>query len=138
VLPHPCSHALAVVDREDCETEPVRLVSDCKLQRGVNVALLLVAANVHGVLSRTTVGETVNEPGVQVKVEHYWLVVGEDGFVFSVCETMRMVPIGYDCASLTKGCQKVNRQFTLEKINDINESDLHLRQVMTEHCSSSK
>lgn len=91
---------LAIINRQHRKSKTIHLVPNGKLEWSVNVTLLLVASDVHQVLARATVGETVDEPGVRVEVEHDGLVVCEDGLVLAVGETMRMIAVGNDCAVL--------------------------------------
>ena len=65
------------VDDVDGQVEAVDLVVDRQLQRRVDVALLLVAADVQVVVVRAAVGQPVDQPGIAVEVEDDRLVVGE-------------------------------------------------------------
>src|SRR5882757_1069662 len=56
------------VDGIDSQTEAIGLITNGKLQRRVDVTLLLVAAHVNIVLARPTVGEAMDQPRVTVKV----------------------------------------------------------------------
>ena len=67
------------VDDVDGEVEAVYLVEDGELQRGVDVALFLVAANVDVVVVVALVGELVDQRGIGVEVEDDGLVGGEEG-----------------------------------------------------------
>lgn len=69
----------------------ISLVANSQLKRSVNVALLLVSTNVNVGLTGSFVGETVNEPWVGVEVEDDGAVVGEDGCVLGVRQTVRVV-----------------------------------------------
>ena len=62
------------VDHVDRERETVDLVLDRQLHRGVDVALLLVAADVNVVVIGAAVGQAMDEPGIGMEVE-------DDGFV---------------------------------------------------------
>jgi hypothetical protein len=66
------------VNRVDGETESVRLVVDCQFHRCINVPLLLVTPYVQVPMVRAAVGETVNQPGITMKVEDDWLVDGKE------------------------------------------------------------
>ena len=65
------------VDDVNCQVEAVDLVQDGELQRGVDVALLLVAAHMDIAVIVTAIGELVNQPGIAVEVEDHRLVFGE-------------------------------------------------------------
>ena len=62
------------VDHVDREREPVDLVLNRQLHRRVDVALLLVAADMNVVVVCPTVSQPMDEPGIGVEVE-------DDGFV---------------------------------------------------------
>src|SRR4030095_9321467 len=61
------------------QTEAVSVVANGKLQRGVDVTLLLVTAHVDIVLAGPAVSETVDQPRVTVKVKHHRLVRCKNG-----------------------------------------------------------
>lgn len=82
-----------LINRQDRDAEAVGLVADGELERRVDVALLLVAADVHEVLAWATIGQTVDEPGVGVEVEDDGFVVGKDGGVLGVGEAVRVVTV---------------------------------------------
>ena len=69
------------INRIHRQTIPVRLIPDRQLERGVDVALLLVAADVEVEAAGTLVGQAVDEEGVGVEVEDDGAVGGEDGAV---------------------------------------------------------
>ena len=54
------------VDDVDGKAETVDLVLDCELQRGVDVAALLVAAHLEVVVVGAPVGGAVDQPGIAV------------------------------------------------------------------------
>ncbi len=56
----------------------ISLVSNGQLERRVNVALLLIASDMDVELSRTLVGQAVDEPWVRVEVEDDGSVLRED------------------------------------------------------------
>ena len=66
------------VDDVDGEIEAVDLVEDGQLEWRVDVALLLVAADVDVAVVLAAVGEFVDERGVGVEVEDDGLVEGEE------------------------------------------------------------
>lgn len=113
---------LQAVNSQNSQAVSVGLVTDGKLERGVNVALLLVTTNTHALLSLALVGKTVNQPRVGVEVENNRLVIGKDGSVLSIGQTVRMVAIGLQ----------------LEQVDDIDEANLQLGKVLTKKGSSSK
>jgi len=113
---------LQAVDGENSQAVSVGLVADSKLERGVNVALLLVTTNAHALLSLALVGKTVDQPRVGVEVENNRLVIGKDGIVLGVGQTVWMIAIGLQ----------------LEQVDDIDEANLQLGKMLTKKGSSSK
>ena len=98
----PCTSALVterlalfghLINRQDGNAEAIGFIADGKLERCVDIAFLLVAADVHQVLAWAAVGEAVDEPWIRVEVEDYGLVVREDGSVFSISQSVRMVAV---------------------------------------------
>jgi hypothetical protein len=55
---------LETVNSQDSQTVAIGLVADGKFERGINVALLLVTAHAHQLLTLTLVGHSVDQPGV--------------------------------------------------------------------------
>ena len=66
------------VDDIDCKGEAICLIVDRELQRGVYVALFLIATDVHVVMVAATIRELVNQRRVAVEVEYYRFVHGEE------------------------------------------------------------
>lgn len=62
------------IDRVNREAESIRLVLNCQLQRSIDIALFLVPAYVNMVLARAAVRESVNKPGIGVKIKDYRFV----------------------------------------------------------------
>jgi hypothetical protein len=75
------------VERLDGETESIGLVSDGKLERGVDVTLFHVSANVDVSGSGPSVGESVNQPRVRVEGDDNGLVSGKDAVKLLVSQT---------------------------------------------------
>ena len=125
-LPHASSfvakHILEVVDCDDGEREPIGFVPDRKFEGCVNVALLLVASDMHELLAFALVRQTVHEPWVGVEVEDDGPVVGEDCVVLGGCQAVRVIAIRHQ----------------LEQVDHIHESDLQFRQVFPQKCSGSQ
>ena len=76
------------VDHVDREIEPVDLVADGELQRRVDIALFLVAADVEVAVVGAPVGKLVDEPGIAVEVEDDRLVEGEEAVEVPVGEAV--------------------------------------------------
>ena len=55
---------LETVDGQDSQTVTISLVADGKLERSIDVALLLVAADAHQLLTLALIGHSVDQPGV--------------------------------------------------------------------------
>jgi len=66
------------------ETVPISLISDSQLEWRIDVALLLVSADVDVELTGSLICESVDEPWVGVEVEYNGSVIREDGFPFNV------------------------------------------------------
>jgi hypothetical protein len=107
---------LHVVNRQDSEGEAVGLVADGELERGVDVALLLVAADVQQLLARAVVSEAVHEPRVGVESEDDGPVVGEERGVLGVRQAVRVVAVGDQ----------------LEQVDDVDEAHFHVREVLAQ------
>ncbi len=65
------------VDDVNREVETIDLVLDGELQRRIDIAVLLVAADMEVLMIGPAVGEFVNQPGVTVEIENDRLVHGE-------------------------------------------------------------
>lgn len=109
-------HGLQIIDRENSKRITIRLVTDQQLERRVDVALLLVSAHMHQVLTNALVGHAVHEPGVRVEVEHDGLVVGEDGGVLGCCQAVGVVAVWHE----------------LEEVDDVDEADFQLGEVLAQ------
>ena len=72
------------VDDIDGEVKAVDLVEDREFQRGVDVSLLLVTADVEVIVIGTAIGELVDEGCVGVEVEDDGLVFGEEAVEFAI------------------------------------------------------
>jgi hypothetical protein len=119
LLPHPrrlIMQARDPINRIHRQTIPVRLIPDRQLERGVDVALLLVAANVQVEAAGPLVGQAVDEEGVGVEVEDDGAVGGEDGAVFAIREAVGMVDVGDE----------------LEEVDDVDEADFEGGDVFAE------
>lgn len=80
LLPHTTSLVMQCWDSINGihrQREPVSLVADGKLKRGIDVALLLVASDVEIELAGSLVGETVDEPWIGMEVEDNGTVLRE-------------------------------------------------------------
>ena len=75
------------VESLDSETESISLVSDGELDRGVDVTLLHVSANVDVSRPGPSVGESVDQPRVRVEGDDDRLVSGEDAVKLLVSQT---------------------------------------------------
>jgi hypothetical protein len=120
LLPRPSATVaqlvLHVVDSQDSEREAVGLIADGQLERGVDVALLLVAADVQQLLARAVVGQAVHEPGVGVEGEDDGPVVGEERGVLGVRQAVRVVAVGDQ----------------LEEVDDVDEAHFHVGEVLAQ------
>jgi len=92
------------------------LIADGQLERGIDVALLLVASDVDVQLSGTLVGQTMDEPWVGVEVEDDGFVICEDGFPFAIRQAVRVVDFGNQ----------------LEEVDDVDETDLEVGEEVAE------
>ena len=108
------------VDDVDCEVEAVGLVQDRELQRCVDIALLLVAADVHIVVIGTAIGELVDERRVGVEVEDHRLVEREERVEFAVGQAVRMLALGHQA----------------EEIDDVDEADFQVGAAFAQDCDS--
>lgn len=104
-IPQPILH---VVNRQNRQREPIRLVPNRQLQRRVDVALLLVPSHMHEVLAGPVVRQAVDEPGVGVEGEDDGLVGGEERGVLAVREAVRVVAVRDE----------------LEQVDDVDEAHL--------------
>ncbi len=67
---HPINHI-------NYQIESINLVSNCQLQRCVDIAFLLVAPDMNALLIGAPVGQLVNQPRVAMEVKNYGLVWGK-------------------------------------------------------------
>ena len=65
------------VDDIHRQVEPIDLVPHGELERGINIAMFLIAAYVKVLVVGAAVSELVNQPGVAMKVKNDRLVYGE-------------------------------------------------------------
>ena len=72
------------IDDIHSQTEPVDVVVNGEFQRGVDIALLLVAANVHVAVVVAPVRQPMNQPGISVEIEDDWFVSREQRVEVSV------------------------------------------------------
>jgi hypothetical protein len=63
------------INHIDSQTEPIDLILNSQIQRRVDVSLFLVTAHVEILVIGTSIGQTMDQPGIAVKVE-------DDGFIF--------------------------------------------------------
>src|SRR5215813_14489859 len=75
------------------QAETVDLVLDGQFQRCIDVSLFLVTADVHISVIRATVGQTMNQPGISMKVEDDWLIDGEERIEIRIRQTVRMLTV---------------------------------------------
>src|SRR5258707_9357694 len=81
------------VDRINGQTEAVGLVANRQFERRVDVALLLITANMYVMLMRAAVGETVDQPRIGVEVEDDRLARGEERFEFAIGQPVRVLRV---------------------------------------------
>ena len=84
------------VDHVDHEVEPVHVVHHDHVERCRRGALLDVAAHMEVVVSVPPVREAVDEPRVAVVGEDHRPVLGEDGVVLAVAESVRMLTLALE------------------------------------------
>jgi hypothetical protein len=82
-----------LIDCQDSNAEAIGFVADGQLERCIDIAFLLVAADVHQILAWAAVGEAVDEPGVGVEVEDNGFIVREDSSIFSISQAVGMVAV---------------------------------------------
>ena len=100
------------VDHVDDQVEARGLVQHRQLERRVDVALLLVAADVQVLVALEAIGELVNEPRVAVEVEDDRLVGGEQAVELALRRAVRML----------------GRRLQLEQVDDVDEAQLQIGQ----------
>nr|POE99400.1 hypothetical protein CFP56_52792 [Quercus suber] len=105
-----------IINRENRQRESITLVPDGEFERRIDVALLLVSPHVHEPLTLTVVGQAMHEPRVRVEVEHHRLVVGEDGGILLVCESVWMIAVRDE----------------LEEIHHVDEPNLEIGEIFTQ------
>jgi hypothetical protein len=110
------------VDSIDSQTESISLVANGKLERRVDVALLLVTANVEVAATRTLVCQAVHHPGVTVEVEDDRSVISEEAGPLRVGKTVGVVA-GVD---------------QLKEIDNVDASNLELREVLKQEINGSQ
>lgn len=104
------------VDGVNGQAEAVRLVANGQLQRGVDVALLLVAPDVNVLAARTLVRQAVDHPGVAVEVEDDGRVRRKQADPLVIAHAVRMLA-GVD---------------QLEQVHAVDVADLELGEVLQE------
>lgn len=105
-----------------CQAETIGLVTNGQFERGVDVALLLVASDVQVVRAGTLVAQAVDHEGVAVEVEDDGLVLREDGNPLRVGKTMWMVL----------------RVDELEEVDNVDAADLEVGEMLEEQVDSGK
>jgi len=81
----PCDSELRnPVDDVNRQIETIDLVLDGKLERRIDIAVFLVAANMEVVVIGATVSKFVNQPGVAMEVENDRFVYGEQAVKVTV------------------------------------------------------
>src|SRR5437667_8203594 len=90
VGPHPLQ-GRHPIDDVDGQAEAVDLVLDGQVERGVDVALLLVAPHVEILVVRGSIGQAVDEPAIAVEVEDDRPVGGEQAVEVAVRQAVRML-----------------------------------------------
>jgi len=96
------------------QTEAIDFIFDGQLQRRVDVALFLVAADVHVAVVRAAVRQSVDQPGIAVKIE-------DDRFVDS--KQLIKISIGQAVGVLSVRLQ-------LKEIDDIDVTNLQIREFL--------
>src|SRR6476660_4296190 len=81
------------VDGVDGQTEAIGVIPDRKLQRSIDVTLFLVAADMDMVLTRSAIGEAVDQPRVPVEVKDYRLIRRENGLELTIRHTVRVLGV---------------------------------------------
>ena len=99
------------VDYIDRQVKPIDLIADRKLQRSVDVAFLLVSADVDIGVVVSAIGEFVNEPGIAVEIEDHRLIFREERIEIAIAQTMRVLRV----------------RLKAVQIYDVNETDLEFR-----------
>lgn len=77
-------------DRIHGQTEAINFVLDGQFQRRINVALLLVAADVQVLMVCAAVRQPVDEPRVSVEIENDRFIDGEQSVKIPVRHAVRM------------------------------------------------
>ena len=79
------------VNRIYRQSKAVHLVQDGKLHRRIDVALLLIAADVQIVVICPPIGEPMNKPWIGMEIENDVLVGGEQCVEFAIGQPVRML-----------------------------------------------
>lgn len=82
------------IDSVDYQAETVHLVADREFERGIDIPLLLVAADMEIIVVRAPVRQLVNQPGVSMEIENDRFVDREEGVEVPVCESVGMLTGG--------------------------------------------
>src|SRR5262245_35417089 len=94
--------------------EAINLIANGQIERSVDVAFFLIAADVQVLVIGAPISEPVNQPRVTVKVEDDGFVLGEQSIEVAIGQAVRMLA----------------RRGKAEKIDNINEPDLEIREVL--------
>lgn len=96
------------INRINRKTIPIRAIAHSQFEWGIDVALLPVTPHMQVLLSRSLIGQAVDEPGVRVEVENDGLVIRKDSLPLSIGHTVRVVDSGNES----------------EEVDDVYEADL--------------
>src|SRR5579871_842839 len=106
-------HAVHDVHRE---AEAVRIVVNGEFERGIDISLLFVAANMDVVMICAAVGESMDQLRVPVKIEHDGFIDCEERIEIAIRESVRML----------------TGRLQLEEIHDVNETDFKVREFFAQ------
>jgi len=103
------------VDDIHGQAEAIDVVIDRQLQRRVDIAFFLVAANMHVVVIVATVRQTMNQPGLLVDVEDDRLVHREQGVEITIGKPVWVLRLG----------------LKFEQVDHVDEPELDVREFLS-------
>lgn len=104
------------------KTEAIDLVLDSQLHGSIDIAVLLVSADVYVLVIRPAVSEAMDEPRISMEIEDDGLIDREEGIEIRVRQAMRMVRTGLQ----------------LEEIHDIDIADLEVGKLLPQEHNRRK